>query len=98
VYVGPEFSPEIGNITVVADRGTFLAQFRDYGDYSAVTQPTLSVTRNADGTFTLTYTGTLYSSATANGTYTPVSGAASPFPVNPKANGAAAAAFYRAEQ
>jgi hypothetical protein len=98
VYVGPEYSPENGNITVVADRGTFLAQFRDYGDYSAVTQPTLTVTRNADGTFTLNYTGTLYSSATANGTYTPVSGAVNPFKVDPKATGAAAAAFYRAEQ
>jgi hypothetical protein len=98
VYVGPEYSSENGNITVVADQGTFLAQFRDYGDYSAVTQPTLTVTRNADGTFTLTYTGTLYSSATANGTYAPVSGAASPFQVNPKANGAPAEMFYRAEQ
>jgi Immunoglobulin I-set domain len=98
MYVGPEYSPENGNVTVVADQGTFLAQFRDYGDYSAITQPTLSVTRNANGTFTLNYTGTLYSSATVKGTYAPVAGASNPFTVNPKATGAAPAAFYRAEQ
>jgi hypothetical protein len=73
-----------------------LAQFRDYGDYVAVTQPTLAVTKNADGTFTLTYTGTLYSSTNAAGPYTVVSGAATPFPVNPKATGAAKNMFYRA--
>jgi hypothetical protein len=96
VYVGPEFSPENGNINVASDQGTFLAQFRDYGDYVAVTQPTLSVAKNADGTFTLTYTGKLYSSTNAAGPYTVVSGAATPFPVNPKATGAAKNMFYRA--
>ncbi|MGO8930665.1 MAG: hypothetical protein ACLQU3_27725 [Limisphaerales bacterium] len=94
VYVGPEFSPENGNITEAIDQGTFLAQFRDYGD--VVTQPTLSVAKNPDGTFTLTYTGTLYSSTTVNGTYTAVSGAATPFTVNPKATGASPNVFYRA--
>jgi hypothetical protein len=96
MYVGPEYSCENGNVTLAADRGTFLAQFRDYGDYVAVTQPTLAVTKNADGTFTLTYTGTLYSSTNAAGPYTVVSGAATPFPVNPKATGAAKNMFYRA--
>jgi hypothetical protein len=96
VYVGPEFSPENGNINDAADQGTFLAQFRDYGDYVAVTQPTITVAKNADGTFTLTYTGTLQSSAKVSGPYTAVSGAASPFKVNPEATGAPAAMFYRA--
>ena len=37
--------------------------------------PTISVSRNASGVVTITYTGTLVSSATVNGTYTPVAGA-----------------------
>jgi hypothetical protein len=96
VYVGPEFSPENGNINDAIDQGTFLAQFRDYGDYVASTQPTIAAAKNADGTFTLTYTGTLQSSANVNGPYSAVSGAASPFNVNPKATGAPVATFYRA--
>ena len=60
--------------------------------------PTLSVTSNANGTFTLTYTGTLLSADTVNGTYAPVSGAASPYTVNPMAVGAKPAQFFRAQQ
>ncbi len=96
MYVGPEFSPENGNIPIASDQGTFLAQFRDYGDFVAVTRPTLTVARNADGTFTLTYTGTLLSSPTATGTYNPVPGAASPYKVTPRATGAPNETFYRA--
>jgi elongation factor Ts len=51
----------------------------------------------ADGTITLTYTGTLVSSDTVNGTYAPVSGATSPFQVKPK-SGTKAAAFYQSKQ
>jgi hypothetical protein len=32
LYVGPEYSPENGNITNEGDRGVWLAQFRNYGD------------------------------------------------------------------
>ena len=98
VFVGPEFSPENGNVTIPADQGTFLASMRDYGDTPTVTTappPTLSLRSNSDGTFTLTYTGHLYSSATVNGTYSLVSGASSPYIVNPK-NASAAQTFYRA--
>jgi hypothetical protein len=95
VYVGPEFSPENGNVTDAIDQGTFLAQFRDYGDYVAVSaQPTLSASSLANGTFTITYTGTLQSSANIAGPYTAVSGATSPYAVNPKTAGVTM--FYRA--
>jgi hypothetical protein len=60
------------------------------------TVPTLTITRNSDGTFTLTYTGTLYSSPTVTGTYNPVSGASNPWTVNPKATSAPATQYYQA--
>lgn len=46
LYVGPEFSPENGNITEEASRGTFVAKMRDYGD----TYPPLSVGLNFGST------------------------------------------------
>jgi len=47
VFVGPEFSPENGNISLAEDRGTFLAQFRDYGDYQRVdVTPQVAITRS----------------------------------------------------
>jgi len=96
VYVGPEFSPENGNITDAADQGTFLAQFRDYGDYLAVFNPQLKIGYNAAGKITITWTaGTLVSSPTVNGTYTAVTGATSPYVVSPPAG---QAMFYRAKQ
>jgi hypothetical protein len=93
LYVGPEFSPENGN--AVGFEGRFVAKFRDYRDHGAA-RPTLAVTKNSDGTFTLNYTGTLVSADTVNGTYTPVPGASTPWPVNP--NTAGAKQFYRARQ
>jgi hypothetical protein len=62
-----------------------------------VTVPTLSVARNADGSLTLTYSGTLVSSDTPNGTYTPVTDAKAnvPFTLTPAA--AAGAKFYRSQ-
>ncbi len=42
LYVGPEYSPENGNITEEASRGTFVAKMRDYSD----TFPPLSVGLN----------------------------------------------------
>ncbi|HUD49228.1 MAG TPA: hypothetical protein VMR33_20535 [Candidatus Baltobacteraceae bacterium] len=96
MYVGPEYSPENGNVSDVIDQGTFLAQFRDYGDYVSATLPTLSAAKNADGTFTLTYTGTLQSSTNLAGPYSAVPAATSPLIVNPTTTGAPADMFYRA--
>jgi hypothetical protein len=99
VYVGPEYAPEVGSGTIPTSlRAMFGARFRDYRDHGAASHPSLTVTRNPDGTFTLNYTGTLVSSDAANGTYNPVSGAASPWQVNPKATGAKSTQFYRARQ
>jgi hypothetical protein len=90
VYVGPEFSPENGNIPDAIDQGTFLAQFRDYGDY--VSNPKLTIGFNA-GKVTITWaSGTLVSSPTVNGAYTPVAGAASPYVLSPPTG---PAMFYR---
>ena len=89
LFVGPEYSPENGNLTEVSGlRGVWVAKFRDYGTYNPVTTPTVGIT--AAGV--ITYTGVLQSSATVNGTYGPVAGATSPYTV-PKTGGAM---FYRA--
>jgi len=98
VYVGPEFSPENGNIPLAADQGTFLAQFRDYGDYVTVFNPQLTA-GSLGRKLTITWTtGTLVSSPTVNGTYTPVmvSGAAatSPLVLSPPTG---PAMFYRVQ-
>jgi hypothetical protein len=94
VYVGPEFSPENGNIAV-PDQGTFLAQIRDYGNYTAVFDPQLKI-QAAPGKATITWTtGTLVSSPGAQGPYTPVTGATSPYVVTPSSAGAT---FYRVMQ
>ncbi|MGH7971145.1 MAG: hypothetical protein ACREIC_20675, partial [Limisphaerales bacterium] len=96
LYVGPEFSPENGNITQVADQGTFLAQFRDYGDYVATFNPQLKIATDASGQVTITWaSGTLVSSPTVNGTYSAVTGAANPYIVTPPKNGTM---FYRVKQ
>jgi hypothetical protein len=97
LYVGPEFSPETGNVTIATDRGTFLAQFRDYGNVTAATpSPTLSVQRAPTGNVTITWSaGTLLSSPTIQGTYTPVLNAVSPYVVTPSGAGTT---FYRVRQ
>jgi len=61
-----------------------------------VTRPTLVIATNQDGTFRMSYTGSLYSSPTVSGTYGLVPGASSPWTVDPKATGAEARQFYRA--
>jgi hypothetical protein len=78
VYVGPEYSPENGNIyeeTPGTLRGRWLAKFRNYGDTFAPvsTVPTLSVARAANG-ITLTFTGTLQSADTVSGPWTDMNG------------------------
>jgi hypothetical protein len=57
--------------------------------------PTISAAKNATGGLVITYTGTLESSATANGPYTAVTGATSPYTPN---LATAAQQFYRARQ
>jgi hypothetical protein len=94
VYVGLDYSPENGNVSAGL-QGMFVAKYRDYRSH-AVARPTLAITRNSDGTFTLTYTGTLVSASTVNGTYNPVTSASSPWKVDPKTAGAKQ--FYRAQQ
>ena len=94
MYVGPSLSVESGNIwnggsnpfnvwdspfDPTYDR-LYLAQFRNFGDVSTIVQPTISISRSGTS-FVINYTGTLYSSSTANGTYGPVSGASSPYTV-----------------
>ena len=97
LYVGPDYAPENGNVSPATLRAMFGIKVRDYRNHGSLTLPTLTATRNADGTFTLTYTGTLVSSDTAKGTYATVSGASSPWKVDPKAAGKAMQ-FYRAQQ
>jgi hypothetical protein len=60
------------------------------------TAPSLSMGRNAQGNLIISYTGTLVSSPTVNGTYTPVSGASGgTYTVNTQS---ATQQFYRAQQ
>jgi len=93
VYVGPEFSPETGNVSIAADRGTFLAQFRDYGNYVGVFNPQLKIGADATGKVSISWaTGTLMSSPTVQGIYSVVPNATSPMVVTPAG---AATTFYR---
>jgi hypothetical protein len=94
VYVGPEFSPENGNIFDTTLRGMWLAKFRDYGDTFAAVEPTptLSIARSASGV-TITFTGSLQSADTITGTWSDVPGS-SPLAVTPTG----AAKFYRSKQ
>ncbi len=101
VYVGPEFTPENGNcgadpITAFSNQGTFLARFRDYGDYTAAFTPNLTVSMDATGKVTMSWAaGTLVSSSTVHGTYTAVTGATSPLVITPTAG---ATMFYQVKQ
>jgi len=61
-----------------------------------IATPTIAASRNADGSLTITYTGTLVSSDTANGTYTAVAGATGGTYTVP-ANVAPGAKFYRSQ-
>lgn len=97
LYVGPEFSPENGNIAL-ADQGTFLAAFRDYGNYVSSTafDPQLKVGMDSTGKVTISWnSGTLVSAPTPLGPFNPVLNATSPFPVTPAAG---TSTFYRVKQ
>jgi hypothetical protein len=92
LFVGPEYSPENGNISDATLKNSFVAKFRDYGDFSAVApSPTLSFQRTSTG-LTVTYTGTLQSADSLTGPWTAVQSATSPFTVTPSVP----ARFYRA--
>jgi hypothetical protein len=70
LYVGPEYSPEIGNVTQEEDKGTFLARFRDYGDFVAAIDSQLKIGRDGTGKIAISWTsGTLVSSPTVDGTH-----------------------------
>jgi hypothetical protein len=72
LFVGPEFSPENGNVTNEADRATWLAQFRNYGDTfgSTVVPGPLSISI-VDGNVRISWpgAGTLQRTATLGGTW-----------------------------
>jgi hypothetical protein len=94
LFVGPEFSPENGNIPDASLRNSFVAKFRDYGDITSSTPtPTLSVQRTPTG-LSITYTGTLQSADSLIGPWSIVQGATSPFAVTPSVP----ARFYRSMQ
>jgi hypothetical protein len=112
MYVGPFLAVETGNIWGAGwDGGSsvwnspfnpnydrlFIAQFRNFGDFTVGTQaPTVTISQSGS-TLTITYTGnTLQQSPTlgATATWTAVPGATSPYPV-PKT---AAVMFFRAMQ
>ena len=93
LYVGPEYSPENGNITDTTLRNMFLAKFRDYGDVTAATAaPVVGIQRTPSGV-TITFSGTLQSANAVTGPWTNVAGS-SPLTVNPTTNGPVK--FYRA--
>lgn len=92
LYVGPEYSPENGNITNESDRGVFLAKIRDYSDTKSAAAPTISVAKSASG-ITITFTGTLESSDKVTGGWTTVPGTS---PMTVPTSGAAM--FYRSKQ
>jgi hypothetical protein len=74
--------------------GTGLIGWWDFNDATAAAPPTITVGVIA-GKPSITYTGTLQSSATVNGAYTDVTGATSPYTVD---TAKAAQSYYRARQ
>jgi hypothetical protein len=78
--------------TVETPRFYYSASFDNYNSsFVAVNLPTIGVVRSGS-TVTINYSGTLVSSGTVNGTYTPVTGATSPYTVP---TGAGPAQFYK---
>jgi hypothetical protein len=76
LYVGPEFSPENGNVAAGL-QGVFVAKFRNYGNNS-VAPPVMSYQRTASG-MRITFEGTLQSADTIGGTWTDMTGTISPY-------------------
>ena len=71
-----------------------LLAYWPFNDPPQLTKPTISIAI-ASGKVVITYTGTLQSSATVNGTYSAVTGASSPYTVP---TGSGPRMFYRSEQ
>jgi hypothetical protein len=92
LFVGPEYSPENGNVTDEASRAVWLAKFRDYGDTFGAEPPAIGVARSATG-ITITFTGSLESADIVTGPWSPVAGAG---PVTVPTTGSGK--FYRAKQ
>lgn len=91
LYVGPEFSPENGNIDAPGKRGIWLASFRNYGDYKPEPSGATMTISFKDGRVEITYaSGLLQSADLVEGPYTDVVGATSPYSVTPEG-----AKFYR---
>ena len=93
LYVGPEYSPENGNIPQSL-QNVFLAKFRDYGDVTAGTPPPVVTVQRTQTGLTITYSGTLQSADSVMGPWTNVTGATSPYNVTPTVP----ARFYRVQQ
>jgi hypothetical protein len=92
LFVGPEYSPENGNITDPSSRGVWLAKIRDYGDTFGAEPPSISAVRTATG-ITITFTGSLESADVVTGPWTAVSGTS---PLNVQTTGPGK--FYRSKQ
>jgi len=93
LFVGPEFSPENGNITNEADRGTWVAKFRNYGDTAGGAVPTVGISVGTGGNLTITFEGTLQSADSIGGTWTDT-GLTSPATITPSGS----MKIYRAMQ
>jgi hypothetical protein len=79
---------------VLLDDSTDPSSLQAYRATTVLPAPTISISKQG-GSYVITYTGVLMSSATVNGTYQPVGGASSPYTVPISA---APMLFYRASQ
>ena len=77
---------------VLLDDSAVASSLQAYRAVTVLPAPTISISQQG-GSYVITYTGVLQSSATGTGTYQPVSGASSPYTVP---TGAAGKMFYRA--
>ncbi|HTI98010.1 MAG TPA: hypothetical protein VL527_03825 [Dongiaceae bacterium] len=77
---------------VLIDDSAVASSLQAYRAVTVLPAPTISISKQG-GSYVITYTGVLQSSATVTGTYQPVSGASSPYTVP---TGAAGKMFYRA--
>ncbi|MCS1411684.1 MAG: hypothetical protein M2R45_04885 [Verrucomicrobia subdivision 3 bacterium] len=84
LFVGPFYAPELNNSeTATGLQHAVVAQFRNVGDFVAPDgggggDGGIQGVSISDGTITIEFSGTLMSSDTVEGTYTPVAGATEP--------------------
>jgi hypothetical protein len=86
-----EPDPVIGSMSIIT--GGLIGALVD--PTPSGTAPTISISSNASGGWVITYTGTLVSSPTADGSYTDVAGATSPYTLVLQPTGQL---FYRSKQ